>query len=372
MDDFLRQYGLFLAQTATIVVAVVVVIAAIAAIARRGRAVRPGRPGLHVRNLGQRYDDLAVALRAGTMPRAAAKKQLKAHRRRRKAEAKAQVPALPATPETGATPESGAAPAPGRADGRADDREGAGAVRPRIFVLDFHGDIRASAVKTLREEVSALVAVAGPGDEVLVRLENSGGLVTDHGLAAAQLLRLRQRGIRLTVAVDKVAASGGYMMASVADRILAAPFAAVGSIGVIAALPNFHRLLDRNGIDYEQFTGGDHKRTVTLFGRTTDDDRRKLGEEIEDTHALFKEFVAEYRPRVDLARAATGQAWYGARAVDLGLVDELTTSDDYLLAGRQRADLFTVSYVPDRPIAAGLARWRSAAGALMEAIRAPG
>ena len=374
MDDFLRQYALFLAQTVTLVVAVVVVVAAVSAVARRGRQARPGRPGLHVRNLGQRYDDLAVALRAGAMPRAAARRELKAHRRRRKAAAKAD-PALGAGGQPAGTGDTPAGTGPPAVAGTPTvfasdtphdtgaDRGGArraGGGRSRIFVLDFHGDIRASAVRTLREEISALVSVAGPGDEVLLRLENPGGLVTDHGLAAAQLLRLRRRGIPLTVAVDKVAASGGYMMASVADRILAAPFAAVGSIGVIAALPNFSRLLDRNGIDYEQFTGGDHKRTVTLFGRTTDADRRKLTEEIEDTHALFKEFVAEYRPRVDLARAATGQAWYGTRAVDLGLVDELTTSDDYLLAARERADVFAVSFVPDRPLAAGLARWRSA------------
>ncbi len=328
MDDFFLEYGLFLAKTVTVVVAIAVLVAVLSVAARRGRGTRPGRPGLHVKNLGERYEDLALALRAGALPRAALKRELKAHRRRRKEQGRQ-------------------APAP------------AGS-RPRIFVLDFRGDIRASQVRALREEVSALVSVATPQDEVLLRLENSGGLVSDHGLAAAQLLRLRRRGIPLTISVDKVAASGGYMMASVGDRIVAAPFAAVGSIGVIAALPNFHRLLDRSGIDYEQFTGGDHKRTVTLFGRTTDADREKLGEEVEDTHALFKEFVAEYRPRVDLERAATGQAWYGTRALDLGLVDELVTSDDYLLASRERADLFAVSYTPDRPVTAGLARWRSA------------
>ena len=166
-----------------------------------------------------------------------------------------------------------------------------------MFVLDFHGDMRATEVAALREEITAIVTVARPGDEVVVRLENPGGLIADQGLAAAQLMRVRSRGLRLVVAVDKVAASGGYMMASVADRILAAPFAVVGSIGVIAQIPNIYRFLDRTGIEFEQITGGEYKRTVTPFTRTTEAEREKLTSQIEDTHALFKEFVTQHRPR---------------------------------------------------------------------------
>ena len=204
---------------------------------------------------------------------------------------------------------------------RKEDRSG----RPRVFVLDFKGDIRASAVASLREEVTAVLSFARPEDEVLVRLENAGGLVHEHGLAASQLMRVRQRGIALTVSVDKVAASGGYMMACVADRILAAPFAILGSIGVLAQIPNFHRLLDSHGIDFEQFKGGEYKRTVTMFGENTDADREKLRQDIEDIHAIFKTFVTEQRPGLDIDRVATGEHWLGRRAKDLGLCDTLVT-----------------------------------------------
>jgi serine protease SohB len=184
-----------------------------------------------------------------------------------------------------------------------------------------------------------------------VRLDNAGGLVAEHGLAASQLARLRARKIPLTVAVDKVAASGGYLMACVADRILAAPFAVVGSIGVVAQLPNFHRVLDRHGVDFELLTAGEHKRTLTLFGENTDAGREKLREQIEDTHRLFKEYIAQYRPALDLARVGTGEYWHARQALDLGLVDAIQTSDDYLLEAQDQADLIHLKYVArKRPI----------------------
>ncbi|HET9657231.1 MAG TPA: protease SohB, partial [Kineosporiaceae bacterium] len=226
--------------------------------------------------------------------------------------------------------------------------------------LDFHGDLRASQVAALREEITAVLLTATERDEVVLRLENPGGTVHEQGLAASQLRRLTERGIPLTVAVDKIAASGGYMMACVAGRIVAAPFAVVGSIGVIDQTPNFHRLLDRHGIDYEMFKGGEHKRTVTLFGRTTEEDRARRTEEVQEVHELFKDFVAANRPGLDLTRVATGQYWYGSRALELGLVDELTTSDDYLLARRDSADIYQLRFTPARSLRQRLAGRTSA------------
>jgi serine protease SohB len=186
--------------------------------------------------------------------------------------------------------------------------------------------------------------VARAEDEVVVRLESGGGMVHAYGLAASQLRRIRDAGIPLTVAVDKIAASGGYLMACVADRVLAAPFAIVGSIGVVSQIPNFHRLLRRHDIDFEQVTAGEFKRTITLFGETTEKAREKLRQEVEDTHELFKSFVAEQRPGLDLATVATGEYWLASRALDLQLVDELRTSDDYLVTRSRDADLFQVTY----------------------------
>ena len=295
-------YLLFLAQSLTVVLLIVGLLVVIGLLSRRGRP----QSRLKVKDIGERYDDLARTLGATVLPKAAVKAAIKAEKARKKARKDAD--------------------------------------RPRVFVLDFHGDLRASRVVGLREEVSAILALATPADEVVVRLENPGGTVNDQGLAASQLLRVRKRGIPLTVCVDTVAASGGYMMACVANRIVAAPFAVVGSIGVVAQVPNFYRLLDRVGVDVEQFTGGEFKRTVTMFGENTDADRAKLTEQIHETHDLFKDFVSENRPQVDVATVATGEYWYGTRALELNLVDELTTSDDYLLAARDRAELFEVEY----------------------------
>ena len=224
-------------------------------------------------------------------------------------------------------------------------------VRRRVFVLSFNGDIAASAVDNLRIEISAVLGAANDGDEVVVRVESAGGTVHGYGLGASQLARVRGRGVALTVAVDKVAASGGYLMAAVADRILAAPFAVVGSIGVLAQVPNVHRLLKKHDVDVEVLTAGRFKRTLDVFGENTDEGREKLRDELADVHALFQEYVGSWRPKVDLEQVATGEAWYGQRALDRALVDELITSDEYLARACEDADVFEVSWVqPKRPI----------------------
>jgi serine protease SohB len=309
--EFLSEYGMFLAKAATLVVAVLVVVGGIVALARRGEGQPESRGRLDIRHLNEDYDGMALALKAATLP----KKALKQARKEQKAR----------------------------------DKQHDKTARRRVFVLNFHGDIRAAAVASLREEVTAVLTVAQPEDEVVLRLDSAGGLVHGYGLAAAQLLRLRDRRVKLTVAVDKVAASGGYMMACVADRIIAAPFAILGSIGVIAQLPNFNRVLKKHDVDFEQFMAGEFKRTVTIFGENTDQGRRKFQEEIEDAHALFKDFIKAHRPRVDLERVATGEHWYGTRALECQLVDELRTSDDYLLDASAGADLYEITYTGKKP-----------------------
>lgn len=212
----------------------------------------------------------------------------------------------------------------------------------RIFVLDFDGDIKASAVKHLREEISTIISTANKDDEVVVRLESGGGMVHGYGLAAAQLVRLKEAGLTLTICVDKIAASGGYMMACVADKILAAPFAVVGSIGVVSQMPNFNKWLKKHDIDYEMFTAGEYKRTVTMFGENDDEDRAKYTEELEQTHELFKHFVTTYRPKLDLEKVANGDHWYGEDALKLNLVDEMSTSDAYLLQQMEKYQAYAL------------------------------
>jgi serine protease SohB len=223
--------------------------------------------------------------------------------------------------------------------------------KPRLFVLDFIGSIDAKEVTSLREEITAILSVATEKDEVFIRLESGGGMVHGYGLASSQLARLRQKNISLTASVDKVAASGGYMMACVANNIISAPFAILGSIGVIAQVPNFNRLLKKNDIDYEQFTAGEFKRTVTMFGENTDKGREKFVEELEETHILFKDFVNEHRPSLDLAKVATGEHWFGTTALSLGLVDSLQTSDDYLQVASKTHKVIAVKYALHKTLA---------------------
>jgi serine protease SohB len=318
VPEAVTSYLLFLAETVTLVAAVVAVLIAAVVIRQRARG-RP--PRLQVDSLNEHLADLELALRSRLLPRKEASRRAGQQRRQRRARRR-----------TGPEPD-----------------------RPRVFVLDFRGDPRASGVDALREEITAVLAVATERDEVVLRLRNPGGFVHEQGLAASQLLRVRSRGVRLTVAVDTVAASGGYMMACVADRIVAAPFAVLGSIGVVVEVPNVHRLLDRHGVDVELFTAGRYKRTVTAFSRTTDEGRQKLREQLDDAHVLFRDWVARHRPQLDLEQVATGEYWYGTRALELQLVDELGTSDEYLTAAAGRADVLQVRYTPQRSPAQRLA-----------------
>jgi serine protease SohB len=309
MSQFLAEYGMFLLKAVTIVVAIVVVIVVAASAGRKA-----SQEGLEVESINKKYKSLAQSLRKAVLKKDEQKKQAKEDKKRAKEEEKAS------------------------------------STRPRSFVIDFKGDLKASAVPSLREEVSAILEVANEEDEVIVRLENHGGVVHEHGLAASQLVRIRDRGIPLTVCVDKVAASGGYLMACVASKIYAAPFAILGSIGVLAQIPNFNRLLDTHGVDFEQITAGKYKRTVTMFGENTDEDRAKLKEELEDVHSLFKSAVSRYRPDLDLDKIATGEHWYGTRALELGLADEIKTSDELLAEQATDRELFRLTYKIKQPL----------------------
>lgn len=309
MLDLLLQYGLFLAKTVTVVVAALIVIVAVSNIGNRRR--HPDEGHVDVLRLNDRFEDEADELRAAVLDKAALKTHQKAEKKKQKAKEKGET-----------------------------------ARRPRVYVLNFHGDIRASAVESLRREITAVLALAEPEhDEIVVNLESPGGMVHSYGLASSQLARIRQQQIPLTICVDKVAASGGYMMACLGNRIMAAPFAVVGSIGVVAQMPNFHRLLQKHEIDVEVMTAGQYKRTLTVFGRNTEAGRQKFQEELDDTHLLFKEFVTAQRPQLDIEQVATGEHWYGQRAIDLGLVDELRTSDEYLSTRAKEADVFVVRFV---------------------------
>jgi len=313
--ELLSEYGFFLAKIATVVIAIAVIAVLIVNLTQRKRQ----RGELRITRLSEQYTEMQEEMSVALLDAHQQKLWHKAQKKKYKLDAKAakQKAKLEQRPE---------------------------AAKPRVYVLDFKGSMDAHEVTSLREEITAVLAVARPEDQVVLRLESPGGVVHGYGLASSQLQRLRDKKIPLTVAVDKVAASGGYMMACVADRIVAAPFSIIGSIGVVAQIPNFNRFLKNKDIDVELHTAGQYKRTLTLLGENTEEGRQKFREDLNDTHQLFKSFVQQMRPSLDIEQVATGEHWYGTQALDKGLVDQVGTSDDLLLGLMEGRELVGVRY----------------------------
>lgn len=305
LTEFLLEYGMFLAKFLT--VAGIIIVSAVIVIFLVSQSKITHEDHIDVKHLNQKYDQLELMLKSSILPKKELKKDLKEYKKEHKEKEK--------------HPEKD---------------------KPRLYVLRFDGDIRASDAESLAEEITAMLMVANDNDEVILVLESAGGTVHGYGYAASQLSRIRDRGLKLTVAVDKVAASGGYMMACVADKIIAAPFAIIGSIGVLGQVPNFNRLLKKHDIDFEQISAGKYKRTLSMFGENTDEGREKFRQELEETHELFKSFVKENREQVDVDAIATGEHWYGKKALELKLVDEIKTSEAYLIEAAKTADLYEI------------------------------
>lgn len=290
--EFLSQYGLFLLKSLTIVIAILIVIAGFFSISRKPR------PKLEITPLNEHYDELSSYMNKEILGKKSPKKKKTKNN------------------------------------------------CPTLYVLDFNGDIKASQVEQLRDEITAVLSIAKPEDEVLIRLESPGGSVNGYGLAAAQLQRIRDKNIPLTVSIDKVAASGGYLMSCVANKILAAPFAIIGSIGVVAQIPNFHRWLKKNNIDVELLTAGEYKRTLTLLGENTEAGRKKFQEDLEKIHTAFRNYVLSNRTQLDIDKVSTGEHWLATDAIELRLVDKLTTSDEYLIEKIKNFKAFKLTIQP--------------------------
>ena len=311
--EYFIDYLLFFSKFVSVVVTIAIIIIAVVMIIMRTKSAHDGH--IEIKNLNHKFEEMGLLMKSHVL----SKKELKQSIKQLKSKHKEN-----------------------KSDNENDKKN--------IFVLNFKGDIRASEVESLREEITSILTIAKTSDEVVLVLESAGGTVHGYGLAASQLKRVRDRGISLTVAVDKVAASGGYMMACVANKIVAAPFAIIGSVGVLAQLPNFHRLLKKHDIDYEQLSAGEYKRTLTLFGENDDKDREKFQEELEDTHELFKEFIKDNRKQIDIEKIATGEHWFGKRALELQLVDELITSDDYLYTAATDANIYEITQIRKKAV----------------------
>lgn len=317
MNDFLLNYGLFIAKSITILLGILITLAFFITIIF-SRKKEKEENYLEIENINEKLEELQDNLESEILSKSEYKKLQKSRKKEKKQEEKSKKKLCKQNPIS-------------------EDR-------PRVFVIKFYGDLTASQIENLREEITAILTVANPTDEILVLLESHGGVVHNYGLAAAQLQRIQQKNINLVIAVDLIAASGGYMMACVANKIIAAPFAIIGSIGVLAQLPNFNKLLHKYDIDIEHHTSGEYKSTLTMLGKNTDKGRQKFIAELEDTHVLFKQFVKSNRPIIDLQKIATGEYWYGTQAIDLKLIDQISTSDNYLIEKCKDHDVFMVEY----------------------------
>ena len=306
------EYGLFLAKAVTFVIVIAVIVGIISGLGNRNRKGDKGH--IEVLPLNEFAEQMHSAVQEVVLDDEQQKAERKKHKQKEKEKQKKR-------------------------------KKGEDEPRKRVFVLQFQGDIHASAVSQLRQAITAVLAEATDKDEVVLKLESPGGAVHSYGLAASQLDRIRKKKIPLTICVDEVAASGGYMMACVGDKIYSAPFAMIGSIGVVGQLPNFSKLLKKHDVEFEQHTAGAYKRTLTMLGENTDEDREKFREDLEEIHLQFKSYVAERRSQLDIEQVATGEVWLGSRAQELGLVDDVITSDEYLSEQMADADLYEVSFV---------------------------
>jgi len=302
--NYLIEFAMFAGKTIIIVGGTLVVISALASLAIKGK--KAGEK-LEVESLNKKYKQLSGFLKSHILNKKDLKKDAKTEKKKEKA------------------------------------NENKKASSSKVFVLNFEGDIKASGVENLRDEISAVLSVAQKNDEVVVSVESGGGMVHSYGLAASQLARVRKAGVKLTICVDKIAASGGYMMACTGDQILAAPFAILGSIGVLAQVPNFNKLLKKHDVDYQEITAGEYKRTLSIFGEVTEKGKAKFTDQIIDTHMLFKSFVKEQRPILDVDKVGTGEYWYGKRALELKLCDQIITSDEYLFSLKDEAEIMKIS-----------------------------
>ncbi|MCR9191843.1 MAG: protease SohB [Gammaproteobacteria bacterium] len=293
--EFLSQYGLFALKSFTLAVAIIFTFGSIIALRRKPKA------DLSITSLNKDYDEVVKRLEKEVLGKRVKKPKTKQTKSKAKKNPK-----------------------------------------PVLYVLDFHGDLKASQVESLRTEISAIVAVISSKDEVLIRLESPGGTVNGYGLAASQLQRLRDRDIHITACIDKIAASGGYLMACVANQILAAPFSIIGSIGVVAQMPNFHRWLQKHDIDVELITAGEYKRTLTALGKNTAKGRAKFQEDLEMIHTNFRQSILNTRADINIDEVATGEHWLATDALALKLVDGLQTSDEYIIDKLVTHDIFHI------------------------------
>ena len=222
--------------------------------------------------------------------------------------------------------------------------------KSNLYYLEFEGDIQASEAAKLKQEILVCLQVAKPTDVFLILVESSGGSVSNYGDLYSVMEMIKKRGHTLWVAIDRVAASGGYLISLPADKIFATPFALIGSIGVLSEVPNFGGLLDKYGVKMEEYTAGERKMNISMFRENGEEQKEHHRKKLGKIHELFKAQLVKYRggliekKGVDIGELMEGDFWMGENAFELGLVDELKSSVEILLDEKDHFNILKVNY----------------------------
>lgn len=173
---------------------------------------------------------------------------------------------------------------------------------------------------------------------IVLRVDSPGGTVAASEEIATYVKECEKP---VVVSVGDVGASGAYMISSQADSIWANPGSSVGSIGVIAQIPNVSGLLDMVGVEFQTFTAGEYKDAGSAYRDLTKEEEALIQGEVEEAYDQFIDIVAEGRglERAKVEELAIGWTWSGVRAKELGLVDEVGTYRDALEDAAERGGI---------------------------------
>lgn len=160
---------------------------------------------------------------------------------------------------------------------------------------------------------------------IILRVDSPGGAVAPSQEIYDEVVKARESGKLIYASLGNTAASGGYYIASPADRIFANPGTLTGSIGVIMAFSNVEELIGKIGLRPEVIKGGKFKDTGSPVRAMSPEERKLLQDVVDDVHKQFIEAVAKGRNMDirEIEKIADGRILTGRQAYALKLVDEL-------------------------------------------------
>ncbi|WP_343192796.1 S49 family peptidase [Buchnera aphidicola (Taiwanaphis decaspermi)] len=216
--------------------------------------------------------------------------------------------------------------------------------KSNLYILDYNDKIKKNKIKKLREEISSIILVAKKNDEVLLRLENTSDIVYEYGLVIAQLQRLRKKGIKLIISIDKIVSNGGYIIACVADHISASPFSIIGPINIVVNIPNIDKYTQTSNLN-NQLNDCNTFTKLTLIKNNTKIYVNKIFNKLDIKKYIRNSFIKDMRPSLNLNKIFNQNYWIGENAINEKLIDSINTSDDILFSKKDTHNLLKIKYV---------------------------